>query len=310
MTDVNYLDGLQCDNIDVFQNTSLVLGANATTVDIKCEKPLLTDFILSNLGSSVDIEQVTISLKKVEILPNIFWETDLSSPNVTIFQFDGADTLEYDCAANILTFKINGGIEFQQASAGNFEVVKGIDTLASGPPAALLLGETNAVSIIADKDLFVDVISANAVDISLNTVIINPGAITFPGGDQSPLSIYESNSLSMNMTGAFSVNQPVTIEFIRIGKHVTLEVLGISAAAAVNADIRLTANLPARLSPLNTITNFIPIIENNSVNLANSGLVTISFVGMIIISIDSIGTNFTGTNNNGFSTFTISYKAV
>ncbi len=127
-------------------------------------------------------------------------------------------------------------------------------------------------------------------------------------GSPGTLNYYEEYTLSTTVGGIWAAPQNCTLNIVKVGKQVTLEIIAsgsstITATANTAAKIMLTAVIPSRFCPSQEITCTVGI-EDNGTWLA--GLALMSSSGSLAISTLSQG-SFAGSGTSGLACFGMSY---
>ncbi len=106
--------------------------------------------------------------------------------------------------------------------------------------------------------------------------------------------------------GIWASNQTATINFIRIGRQVTIVFTQINAAATISSVITWSGFVKTRFQPVIDFYGPAVIINNSSTQNAG-GRIKVSAVGVITIGASSTGGNFTASGNGGIAGFSVTY---
>lgn len=130
-------------------------------------------------------------------------------------------------------------------------------------------------------------------------LITTSAGIVLPttGGTPATLSYYEEDSISLNMTGPIATNIALTVNIVRVGKHITLAWGTLNATRTVSSKTwSSTAAIPSRYRP-----TFSPnpiqaqwVIDGATASVYVMGGVTIDGGNQLTFSAANYG-NFSGT---------------
>lgn len=109
--------------------------------------------------------------------------------------------------------------------------------------------------------------------------------------------LYEQNTHVTDWTGIWASDQTGDIEYVKIGKVVTITIPETIAVANAAALITIVTVLPEHLRPDITLTSGWHV-HDNAVNL--DGYIEIKTDGTITFATDETVANFSGAGNSGF----------
>jgi hypothetical protein len=175
-------------------------------------------------------------------------------------------------------------------------------TDASKNLASLQYATTSTASTLVQRDAFSDIYLASLRP-SVGIYLPNP-----TGGSVPVLDHYEEYDASSDgvYQGIWASNQTATINFIRIGRQVTIVFTQINAAATISSVITWSGFVKTRFQPVIDFYGPAVIINNSSTQNAG-GRIKVSAVGVITIGASSTGGNFTASGNGGIAGFSVTY---
>ncbi len=141
--------------------------------------------------------------------------------------------------------------------------------------------------------------------VSASTATASQLQLATSGGTPSDLNFYEEASESITFTGPWASNRSTTIHYVRVGRLVSMIILGFNGSLTTSTNITSTTGIAARFRPGSSrFTNI--YVYNNSfirtavIRIANTGILT-------AFGTETLGA-FTGVGNlSGIETSAITY---
>jgi hypothetical protein len=177
---------------------------------------------------------------------------------------------------------LNGGTGTTTSTGTGSVVLNSSPTIAT----AALTGTTTAVGFNAS--LGIGVGGNTTSDANLGTI----SNVLF--------GQYYEGSFNWTFTGPFTTDITTAINYVKIGKQVTLDIPATSGACSHSSTITTTANMPSQLYPINNFQAIV-IVFTSTGGGTNSGAIIVKNGSEPIITETFSGGTFPGTGNCGWA---------